>query len=86
MGAKLYELIDRDVRAKLDPSTRMLNGVILVLGIVLGATASWFIWHETQRMLDLGEPWMDEEFALGTEEEAQEELEPEPSHSSNHAK
>ena len=43
VGAKMYELMDRDVRSVMDPTTRMLSVISVVAGICAGVGASWFV-------------------------------------------
>lgn len=51
MGARMYELSDRDVRAKMDPMTQRLNSVFIVISMLLGIGSSWLIWRQTRRAL-----------------------------------
>lgn len=62
MGAKLYELIDSDVRAHQDTATKVRNIISVVIGLLLGIGSSWLIWKETSRILDLenDEPLLEE--------------------------
>lgn len=72
MGAKTYELIDRDVRAHQDTGTKIQNGVSIAIGLLISVGSSWLIWRETSRALDLHvtdyeedteDPRMDDEHA-----------------------
>ncbi|KAI3628646.1 TVP38 [Malassezia furfur] len=62
MGAKLYELIDSDVRAHQDTATKVRNVISIIIGLLLGVGSSWLIWKETSRILDLDsdEPLLEE--------------------------
>lgn len=51
MGAKLYDLSDKRVRAELDAQTKQLNVLFIALSMGLAMLASAVIWRETSRML-----------------------------------
>ncbi|WFD25856.1 Tlg2-vesicle protein [Malassezia nana] len=66
MGAKLYDLSDKHIRAELDAQTKQLNVLFIVLSMGLAMLASTVIWREISRMLPPDEPGWDEtnEFVL----------------------
>ena len=53
-SAKMYELMDRNVRAQLAPAARVLNGVAIALGMLAGVATTWIFWSETRKLLHLG--------------------------------
>lgn len=70
MGAKMYELMDRDMRAHQDRATRVQNGISIVLGFAIGIGSSWLIWREISRILELDAPILGENYDTpGPEEE-----------------
>ncbi|EPQ28215.1 uncharacterized protein PFL1_04042 [Pseudozyma flocculosa PF-1] len=52
IGARMFELMDTDERAKLDGWHKVLNVVYIVIGTVIGALTGWLVWKETQKILD----------------------------------
>ena len=41
VGAKMYELMDRDVRSLMDPTARTLSVISVIVGVAAGIGASW---------------------------------------------
>ena len=73
VGAKMYELMDRDVRNLMDPTARTLSTISVIVGIAAGAGVGWYIWREASRILRLdGVPFM----PLANQEPETHELEP----------
>lgn len=68
MGAKMYELSDRDIRANLDPHTKRLNAFFVLASIGLAIGSSWYIWRETVKTLHLEDTLLGEDMDVREEE------------------
>ncbi|WFD43160.1 Tlg2-vesicle protein [Malassezia psittaci] len=76
MGAKLFELMNRDIRLHQDTATKIQNAISLAVGLIVGASSSWLIWRETKRILQLNEPTWDGSYGdQGMDEDQQRFLE-----------
>jgi uncharacterized membrane protein YdjX (TVP38/TMEM64 family) len=61
MGAKMYELSDRNIRESLDPMSKRMNAAFIFISMLFAVGSSWFIWHRTRRALHLDQLPADEE-------------------------
>ncbi|WFD31063.1 Tlg2-vesicle protein [Malassezia sp. CBS 17886] len=81
LGAKMYELMNRDVRAKMDTSAKVVNVVSIVASMVLGILCSWsvhrahasltrrVIWRRTSALLHLNDPLLGEDDEVRIDDE-----------------
>lgn len=69
MGAKIYELSDRDTRDSLDPMSQRMNTAFIFASMLFAIASSWFIWHRTRRALHLDQlPTGEEEPSLSLDD------------------
>ena len=69
MGAKIYELSDRDMRDSLDPMSQRMNAAFIFVSMLFAVASSWFIWHRTRRALHLDQlPTGEEEPSLSLDD------------------
>lgn len=61
MGAKMYELSDRNIRDSLDSMSKRMNVAFIFISMLFAIGSSWFIWHRTRRALHLDQLPADEE-------------------------
>lgn len=52
VGARMYELMDSDRRAKLDGWAKFVNVVYIALGTLVGTATGWLVYRETKKILD----------------------------------
>lgn len=61
MGAKMYELSDRDTREAMDSQAKRINVIFIAVSLGLAVGASWTIWRETSKALQLEDPLLGED-------------------------
>ncbi|PWN48003.1 hypothetical protein IE53DRAFT_389823 [Violaceomyces palustris] len=72
IGQRMYQLMDRDQRAKMDFWSKLVNAIYIAIGSLVGFLTSWVVWRETRKILD---ETRDQEPEGGNEDEQEEETE-----------